>query len=298
VETLIKNADTAMNRAKAEGGSKYRFYDTHMSHEVEEQLIKQVELRKALQNREFRLFFQPRMDTVSQRIIGAEALIRWDHPSRGLLEPESFIAAAEESGMVVSLDKWLLDAVCREIAGWQKDGLPAILTTVNVSGLQFMDKDYADYLRKMINVTRIDPHNLGLEITEGVLIEHTEQVNTVFRDIKALGMQLLLDDFGTRYSSLSYLKRFPIDTLKIDRSFIHDIPNDNDGCALVEAMINIAHSLRMNVVAEGVETDAQLTWLKQKKCDSIQGYLTSRPMPASEFRHHIAQRTPTERLSN
>ncbi len=298
VETMIKNADTAMNRAKAEGGSRYRFYDTHMSHEVEEQLVKQVELRKALQNREFRLYFQPRIDTASKRIVGAEALIRWEHPKHGILEPGEFIPAAEESGMIISLDKWLLDAVCREIAGWQKDGLPALHTTVNVSGRQFMEKDYASYLRKIIDLTHIDPHHLGLEITEGVLIEHTEQVNAVFKGIKSLGVLLLLDDFGTRYSSLSYLKRFPIDTLKIDRSFIQDIPVDPDDCALVEAMISIAHSLRMDVVAEGVENEAQLAWLQEKKCDSVQGFLVSQPVPASEFRHQIAQHTPIERLSN
>ncbi len=298
VAALVKNAETAMYRAKQEGGSQYRFYDTRMSEEVSEQLLRQVELRRALQNREFRLFFQPRVETASGRILGAEALIRWAHPERGLLEPETFIDAAEESGMVTSLDKWLLDAVCREIAAWHKDGLPRLLTTVNVSGRQFTDSGYVDALRTILEVTRIDAQDLGLEITEGVLVEHTEEVDAIFRELKAMGLKLLLDDFGTRYSSLNYLKRFPVDTLKIDRSFIQGVPDDHDDCALVEAMINIAHSLRMDVVAEGVETEAQLQWLRDHRCDSVQGFLISEPVPADEFRRLLAGCDSAGRLSS
>ena len=167
-------------------------------------------------------------------------------------------------------------------------------TSVNVSGLQFMDEDYVELLRKIISTTRIDPAQLGLEITEGVLIQHTEKAAQIFSRIKSLGINILLDDFGTRYSSLNYLKRFPIDTLKIDRSFIHDIPTDSDDCALVKAMITIAHDLDMDVVAEGVETEPQLLWLKKANCDFIQGFLASRPLPAKDFRNLIAQKTPAK----
>lgn len=293
--TLLRNAETAMYRAKREGGSRYCFYDTNMSREVTEQLTIQVELRKALNANQFRLFFQPRIDAKTCRIIGAEALVRWQHPTRGLLEPEAFIHAAEESDMILSLDRWLLDAVCREVSDWQNKGLPFLLVSVNVSGRQFMESDYIETLRKIIEVTHIDQTQLALEITEGTLIEHSEQVDTQFHEIKKLGLKLMLDDFGTRYSSLNYLKRFPVDTLKIDRSFIKDIPGSEDDCALVETMINIAHRLRMDVCAEGVETTQQLRWLRDKQCDTIQGFLASRPVAAEAFRHMIAHRE-TEKL--
>ncbi|UCE88673.1 MAG: EAL domain-containing protein [Pseudomonadota bacterium] len=284
VETLIKNADTAMNHAKSDGGNCCRFYDTGMSESVAEQLTLQVELRRAIQNRQFQLYFQPQIDVATGRVNGAEALVRWLHPRRGLLEPIHFIGAAEESGLILSIDKWLLEAACRESASWKESGLANIRTTVNVSGLQLMEEGYVEMLSKILDVTRMDPRHLGLEITEGVLVEEREHVNKVFAGIKSLGIKLALDDFGTRYSSLSYLKRFPIDTLKIDRTFVSDIPENADDCALIEAIIAIGESLHMDVVAEGVESFKQLAWLRQRNCQTVQGYLASQPVAASEFR--------------
>ena len=286
-EILIKHADTALYFAKKDSKSSYRFYDKQMSKEISDELRLQTELRKAFENHEFELFYQTQIDAITKNIVGAEALLRWNHPQKGLLTPDKFIDVAEKNSLIFDLGKWIIEQACADRARWNKLGLENISLTINVSGRQFMEENFVEHFTETLEKNEIRSHQIGLEITERVLVEEMNIVQDVFKQLKRMNIKLCLDDFGTGYSSLSYLKRFPIDTIKIDSSFIKDVPYNDEACNLVKAILAIGHSLKMNTVAEGVEIEAQYNALKDWGCETIQGYYFNKPMPENVFLSHL-----------
>ena len=282
VETLIKNADTAMYHAKENGRAAYQFFTPEMNRAVLERLTLENGLREALDSGQFVLYYQPQIDIATGATIGAEALIRWRHPALGLVLPGKFIAVAEETGLIVAIGEWVLREACRQNRAWQLSGLPAIPVGVNLSARQFR-KDIADSVTRALDESSLAPGCLDLELTEGAMMHNAESALTTLRHLREMGVQLSIDDFGTGYSSLGYLKRLPIDKVKIDQSFIRDIIVDPDDRAIASAIISMGHRMRLKVVAEGVETPAQLAFLREERCDEAQGYLFGRPMPAEEF---------------
>ncbi|MDP3669154.1 MAG: EAL domain-containing protein [Telluria sp.] len=284
-ETLLRLADIAMARAKQGGGNaaeSVAFYSHDMNQGMQERMRIESGLRHALGNGELLLHYQPKFEIGSGRIIGAEALVRWRHPERGLVPPSEFIPLAEATGQVVQVGEWVLDTACAQAAVWQRAGLPPFRLAVNVSAREFtpaLPGRVTDTLARY----GLDASWLELEITESTLMHNIERVIDIMDCITALGVTLSLDDFGTGYSSLSYLKRFPIDTLKIDRSFTTGIPGDSNDCAIASTVISIGRQLKHRVIAEGVETLEQLAFLRMSGCDEVQGYLLSRPLPANEF---------------
>jgi len=285
MRSLLKNADTAMYRSKDKGGNCFQFYTSDMNAKAYEYLVLENDLRHALEREEFRLYFQPQIDLHTQNIIGIEALLRWEHPERGLLNPEEFIPFAEETGLVEHIGAWVLEKACKEAKQWQNLGLPAIRVAVNLSMRQFVAKDFVGQVATVLKETELDAEFLELEITERFLAHDVDQAEEILRDLHKLGVQLSVDDFGTGYSSLSYLKRYPLNTLKIDKSFVRDICKDteNDGGTIVEAIIAMGQSLKLNVIAEGVETEEQIFFLRGRGCDWVQGYLFSLPLSASDI---------------
>src|ERR1043166_595810 len=244
-----------------------------------------------------RLFYQPKFDVESGRLTGAEALLRWQHPERGFVGPQDFIPAAEESGLIVPLGNWVLEAACRQINAWQEAGLEPPRISVNVSSHQFRDHHLADTVRRALDLNGVPPHLLTVEITESVIMENAQQNLDELGKIKATGVKLSIDDFGTGYSSLSYLMRFPLDELKIDRSFLAPIGNPGNRGSIVVTVIAIARSLGLNVVAEGVENQKQLDFLKAHHCDECQGFLFSKPVPADQFGAMLPRVAPPLRIS-
>jgi len=283
MRSLLKNADTAMYRAKDKGGNCFQFYTSDMNAKAYEYLVLENDLRHALDREEFRLYFQPQIDLHTRNIIGVEALLRWQHPERGLLNPEEFIPFAEETGLVESIGQWVLKKACKEAKQWQELGLPAVRVAVNLSMRQFVAKDFVGQVAATLEEANLSAQYLELEITERFLAHDVDQAEQILRDLHKLGVQLSVDDFGTGYSSLSYLKRYPLNTLKIDKSFVQDITTDNDGSTIVEAIIAMGQSLGLNVIAEGVETDEQTCFLRGRGCDWVQGYLFSRPLCANDI---------------
>jgi len=279
VDTLLKNADTAMYHAKDKGRNNYQFYTESMNAAAIERFIMTNQLRKALNSNEFQLYYQPQLDAYSGIIIGVEALVRWVHPEMGLLLPESFIPIAEETSLIVPIGEWILQTACAQNKIWQSLNLSPTRVTVNISSIQFMQKNFVETVKRILIETGLDPRYLELELTESLIMEHAEATITNLAELKALGLQLSIDDFGTGYSSLSYLKRFPINTLKIDKSFVKDVDKDPDSAAIVKAIIAMAHNLNLAVIAEGVETEQQLAFLREYGCDQIQGYLFCQPLP-------------------
>lgn len=273
-ETLIKNADTAMNHAKDEGRNSWRFYTQAMNNTLSRRLTLEHRLRRALENKELRLYYQPQVEITSGRIIGVESLMRWTHPDLGTVSPAEFIPIAEDTGLILPIGAWALREACAQNRAWSRLGFD-LRVAVNISGVQFRQPGFVAMVRDTLRDTGLPAHSLELELTEGVLLRNTEEILQTLREIKALGVHLSIDDFGTGYSSLSYLKRFPLDTLKIDRSFVCGLPNDSDDAAISSAIIAMAHALKFQVVAEGVENEAQLAFLRLKGCDLIQGYLFS-----------------------
>ena len=289
-ETLRKKADMAMYRAKEAGRNTYRFFDEEMDDEAVEHLLMRSGLRRALERGEFLLHYQPQIDLASGRVIGAEALLRWQHPEYGLVPPGRFIPIAEESGLIVPIGEWVLREACRQAAHWTRQGLPPLVVAVNLSAVQFRRGSVDLTVTRALADAGLAPAQLELELTESILIQDAEQVLAAVRRLKQLGVKLSIDDFGTGYSSLSYLKRFDIDKLKIDQSFIRDLASDPDDAAIVRAIIQMAHSLGLQAIAEGVETPDMLAQLQAFGCDQAQGYHYARPMPAAAFEHYLASR--------
>src|SRR5450432_1491033 len=281
--TLVKNADTAMYQAKENGRQSYQFFRPAMNlRAVERQFIEEG-LRRALEHDEFTLQYQPKINFRTGSIIGAEALIRWTHPMRGPIAPAQFIPVAEDCGLIMPIGNWVLQKACKQASAWIDSGLPLASIAVNVSAMEFRDEKFAGGLFAILEKTGLDPHALELELTESVLMKHAESSSAVLETLRLRGIKVALDDFGTGYSSLSYLRNFPIDALKIDQSFVAQIAADRDEASIVIAVISMARSLKLRVVAEGVETLEQLAFLQAHECDEAQGYYFSRPVGPQEF---------------
>lgn len=285
---VIKNADAAMYAAKASGRNNFQFYSPDMNKRAAARLSLEAELRHALARKEFEVYYQPKISAMDVRLVGAEALIRWNHPARGRVPPGQFIEIAEESGLIKPIGQWILEEVCRKNREWLQKGLPCVPISVNLSAIQFRDKSLVNTLKKVLHDTCLPPELLELELTESSLMQDSDTVVDALTSLKKIGTRLSIDDFGTGYSSLSYLKRFPIDTLKIDRAFVRDIPHDRDGSAIVEAIISMGHSLDLSVIAEGVENTDQLNFLRARRCNEIQGNYYSEPLPAPKFEQMLA----------
>jgi diguanylate cyclase (GGDEF)-like protein len=277
VYELLMNAETAMTCAKRLGGNGIQFYRRDMNANSGERVAMESDLRHALERDELFLHYQPCIDATNGRTVGMEALVRWQHPTRGLIPPDRFIPIADESGLIVDIGEWVLRRACAQGKKWQDMGFSFYLA-VNVSAVQFGQPRLLEIVRRALSETGMAPHALQLEITESVLMQDAESAIGMLRAFKGMGVQISVDDFGTGYSSLSYLKRFPIDVLKIDKSFVNDLPDDEEDAAIVRAIIALAHSLRLTTVAEGVETEAQVRFLKAESCDRFQGYHFSRPI--------------------
>jgi diguanylate cyclase (GGDEF)-like protein len=287
--TLLKNADTAMYRAKELGRNMVQFYSPQMGSANLHRLTLETQLKRAAaETNQFLLHYQPRVALNDGRIVGVECLVRWMHPERGLVPPAQFIPLAEELGLIQSIGAWVLRDAARQAAQWQRAGLPAVRVAINISAQQLYASTFLEELREVLSERGLDPGTVELEITESVMMQRTQQVSELLHSIRTLGLQLSVDDFGTGYSSLAYLKRLPIHSLKIDRSFVSDVPNDPDASTIVRAVIALAHSLRMQVVAEGVENRAQLEFLRAEGCDEVQGYLVSRPVTADAITELLA----------
>ncbi|MDO8284130.1 MAG: EAL domain-containing protein [Rhodoferax sp.] len=280
--TLLRHADTAMYRAKKKS-SGFQFFEENMEASASEHLRFEGALRRALERNEIVVYFQPIANATDCRIVGMEALARWRHPSRGLVSPLEFIPMAEETGLIIPIGESVLRAACLQLKKWHETGSTGLYVTVNLSGLQLQQVNFIDTLRKALRDTGVNPQCLTLEITESMLMAHAEETLLLLRAIKATGVELAIDDFGTGYSSLAYLKRFPVDVLKIDRAFTRDMTNNVDDASIVSGIISLAHNLRLKVVAEGVETEEQRRFLAELKCDCIQGYLLSEPLPSDAF---------------
>jgi len=287
---LLENADTALDRARREGGSSYQFYTPQMKAQVLDRLDLEMRLRNAATRGELALEYQPQVNIGSGRIVGFEALTRWNEPELGRVAPTRFIPVAEETGLVEPLGAWALATACRQTSAWQAAGLPPLRAAVNVSARQFRH-GIEQTVARVLAETGLDPRFLELEITESSIMECAPESIEVLRQLKKLGIQLSIDDFGTGYSAMSYLKLLPVATLKIDRSFVRDIARDADSAAIVEAIIALAHSLHLKVIAEGVETSEQLASLRARGCDEVQGYLLGRPLAAADFAARLRKRS-------
>lgn len=283
-DELLKKADTAMYHAKEAGRNAFRFYTQRMNADAQERLDLHGRLRRALERAEFVLYYQPLVDLKSGRIVGGEALVRWQSPEHGLIAPRHFIPAAEHSGLIVPLGEWVLQEACRELAHWHAQGCSQLSLSVNISSIQFRRGDVEETVLRALAASGATPAALELELTESILIDGAEQVLATIKRLQALGVRLAIDDFGTGYSSLAYLKRFAVDKLKIDQSFVRDMVSDQDDAAIVRAVIQMARSLDLKVVAEGVETEAVAAELRTMDCDLVQGYHFGRPLPAADFR--------------
>jgi diguanylate cyclase (GGDEF)-like protein/PAS domain S-box-containing protein len=282
-ETLIKNADTAMYQAKENGRQSYQFFKPAMNVRAVERQSIEGSLRRALERQEFALHYQPKVDLRTGAITGAEALIRWTHPTRGLVPPGQFIPIAEECGLILPISEWVLREACQQAREWVDAGLPRISMAVNISSMEFRDGDFVNRVFAILEQTGLDPRNLELELTEGLLMKRAKSAASILQTLRARGIRIAVDDFGTGYSSLSYLTKFPIDSLKIDQSFVRQITTSPYETSIVTAVISMGRSLRLRVVGEGVETQEELTFLQAHQCDEAQGYFFSRPIVPQEF---------------
>ena len=282
-DSLLKNADAAMYSAKEYGRNHFRFYTTDMNALAIERFAMEGALRRAVEREEFALHYQPQVDIKSGRVVGVEALLRWNHPERGLVPPNEFIPLLEENNLIIPVGEWVLRTACAQCRAWLDAGLPPLRMAVNLSARQFRQDNLVEMIDSILRETGIGAKLLELELTEGLLMENTSETSTILGQLKSRGVLVAIDDFATGYSSLSYLKRFPIDRLKIDRSFVRDIITDSNDAAIAMAVISLGRSLGLSVIAEGVETAAQLEFLGVQKCDEYQGFHFSRPVPPEEI---------------
>ena len=291
-ETLIKNADAAMYSAKQSGRNSFRFFTEDLNTQAMERLTLENGLRSALTREELFLMYQPQMDICTGRIIGLEALLRWQHPTLGLVPPDKFIRIAENSGLILPIGEWVLRTACSQARKWQEDGLPAVTVAVNVSAIQFRQEDFCGLVRKVLQETGLPPQHLELELTESLLLANAELMLSVIQELKAMGVTLAIDDFGTGYSSFSYLRQFRVSKLKIDREFIRDVAVNPDDAAIASAIISMAKSLHLKVIAEGVEDEAQMSFLRTHQCDEIQGYYFSKPLAVDKVADKLRGNSP------
>ena len=296
IDTLLMNADTAMYRAKEAGRGGFQLYDRSMNERALERLQLESSLRRALERDEFVLHYQPRVDVVSGRIVGAEALIRWQHPERGLLQPADFVPLVESAGLVIPIGEWAIRTVCKQSAAWMAVGLEPIPVAVNLASTHLRERGLPALVAAALQSHGVPARCLELEVTESILLADPELSLVIAQQLSEMGVHLAIDDFGTGYSSLSYLKKLPITALKIDRSFVRDLDSDPDDEAIVTAIIALAHSLKLKVIAEGVETPAQLAFLQSLGCDEYQGFLTSRAVTPEEFQRLLETRPAIEAL--
>jgi diguanylate cyclase (GGDEF)-like protein len=285
VETLLKNADAAMYQAKEKGRNNFQFYTAEMNRQVSERLKTETSLRRALERNELELYYQPRFNVGSGALVGCEALLRWQHPERGLLLPERFIALAEETGLIVPIGEWVLRSACEQARAWQKEGSAPIAVSVNLSMRQFRQEALASAIDDALRRSGLEPRLLEMELTESLIMHDTEVAIRILLRLREIGVDISVDDFGTGHSSLSYLTRLPISALKIDQSFVQDIKGSGrtDEGLVAQTIISLARNLKLKVVGEGVETAAQFEFLKKHDCDEVQGFHLGKPMPASEF---------------
>ncbi|APG27777.1 hypothetical protein A7E78_07965 [Syntrophotalea acetylenivorans] len=279
VDTLIKHAGVALHKSKEQGTGSYRFYDPEMNLVTCQRLAMETHLRQALERQELSLHYQPQIDLRSGKVIGMEALLRWDSSALGSVSPAQFISLAEETGLILPIGAWVLETACKQARQWHQAGFDNLRMAVNISACQFKQPDFIERLDQVFQETGLDPEYLEVELTESIVMERSEETLMTLTDLKIRGIKLAIDDFGTGYSMLSYLKYFPIDRIKIDRSFVRDITTDSDDAAITEAIVVMAHSLKLKVVAEGVETEEQLEFLRGCGCEEVQGFYFSRPHP-------------------
>jgi diguanylate cyclase (GGDEF)-like protein len=288
-DTLAKNADAALYRAKEQGRNNYQLYSPHMNTMASERMAIENGLRRALEHQEFLLFYQPQIHLQNGEIIGAEALLRWRHPEWGLVSPAKFIPVAEETGLIIPIGEWILEAACAQNKAWHEAGFQGICVSVNLSNRQFKQKTLVKTIARALEETGLSPASLELELTESDIMQNADATISALRELKAMGIRISVDDFGTGYSSLGYLKRFPINTLKMDQCFVRNTPKDTDNAAIATAIVAMAHSLNLDVIAEGVETEEELAFLRSIRCDKMQGYLFSKPIEPEPFLQLLIQ---------
>ena len=282
-DELLKNANAAMYHAQQKGGNNYQLHKSKTVVISREKLSLETNLRNALKRSEFHIYYQPKVDIRQGKITGAEALIRWFHPEKGLISPAEFIPIAEETGLIISIGEWVLHTACSQTKVWQEEGFAPFQIAVNLSRSQFIHRNLQERIIKIIQEVDLTPNYLELEVTEGLVMQNERAASRIMKAWQNYGIKISMDDFGKGYSSLSYLREFPFDVIKIDKSFIHNIMADSKTEAITIAIIQMAHSLNLKVVAEGVETQAELEFLQRHKCDEIQGYLFGPPLPISKF---------------
>jgi diguanylate cyclase (GGDEF)-like protein len=289
VDGLIKNADSAMYYAKETGRNSYKFYTSQLNAKTAEVMALENSLRRALDHQEFRLFYQPQFSLSTGKIVGAEALLRWQHPELGIIVPSKFIHLAENSGLILRLSEWAIATACAQYAAWEASGLKLNRLAINISGQHYRQENLINLLKEMLGKYNFQPHCVELEITERVITKDPDVTLPVLSELRHMGLRIAIDDFGTGFSSLSYLKSFPVDTIKIDNCFVRDITTDRHDAAIAIAIIDLAHSLALNTIAEGVETQDQLNFLKQNQCDLMQGVLFSPAVPAEQLERMLLE---------
>jgi EAL domain-containing protein (putative c-di-GMP-specific phosphodiesterase class I) len=290
-ETLLMYADTAMYQAKQAGRDAFQFFTSAMNTEVWRRLELESALREAVKNGEFVLHYQPKVELKGGHVVGAEALLRWDRPGFGLVPPSEFIYSLEESGLIVDVGRWVIASACEQIREWSRRGIDPVQVSVNVSPRQFLKGDLQGDVLLALDTYEVPARLLELELTETLMMTSTDRTISTLQNLKAAGVQISIDDFGTGYSGLAYLRRFPIDKLKIDRNFIRDVTHSSDAAAIALAIIRMGHSLNLEVIAEGVETAPQLAYLRGHQCDQIQGYYFSPPLPVPALELLLRART-------
>jgi EAL domain-containing protein (putative c-di-GMP-specific phosphodiesterase class I) len=283
-DELLRDADTAMYRAKVQGRNRYEVFDRHMHAEVRNRLEMETDLHRGLEHQDFLLHYQPIIEINSGNVSGFEALVRWNRPQRGFIQPGDFLGLAEETGLIVQIDRWVMREACCQLRDW-KQQYPQhenLTVNVNLSSRQFMRKDFLKFVTQMLQETDLPPSSLQVEITESALMENIETVAQVLRELRSMGIKLSVDDFGTGYSSLSYLHRLPLNTLKVDRSFVSGMDEKTENLEIVRAIVSLAHNLKMDVVAEGIETDNQLEQCRDLGCEFAQGHLFARALTPAD----------------